>query len=412
MKFISFFLTSTALFLPFAHAQIDLHAHLNMKPGMGWLIKGTFAEEPLAKDWSSSHSTKASSKSFTDAKGPLAQIVVISLYGHPVLSVTQVKKASMFDSKSVVDEALDLEYAEIMNWINANPERMGLARNATEAATLLAAHKTAFILSLEGAYGSLETESGFKKWIDERGVAIVTPFHLTEDHFSGVALEGGFHALNSPFEFFASALMSNLMCLKTCCKGTVGVKPDGTELIEKLITRNVWIDVAHQNELDLRSVLPTLADANLPLLVTHTQLRKFFTAERGLGDAEMDYIYKHDGIVGLIPTEFMIDQWPDPRCKSGMDTFRETVRFASKALGPQRVTLGSDINAPLNGLSPSCAPSLNPDPFTADIAKSGFYTYSQWSELAHYVAPEPLKFDEWNQKTVGHFLELWKRVRP
>jgi hypothetical protein len=90
---------------------------------------------------------------------------------------------------------------------------------------------------------------------------------------------------------------------------------------------------------------------------------------------------------------------------SGLVEYRNSVRKMITALGPERVTLASDINAPLPGLSPVC--KVQPGQILSEIEERGFYTYSQWNALGQYVTPDA----EWPRKSMRHFIELWKRVR-
>ncbi len=388
---------SLLLFFNSAHAQIDLHAHLDMKPGLGFLLQGDWLSPPQATYWKSHFHSRASEKSLELLHTP--PLIVVSLYAHPYLSVKGMR------------EALDQEYEHLVAFVAENDKRFGIAKNADEAEKLIAENKTALIFSIEGAYGVLETDEDFKKWIDDRGVAMVTPFHLTEDQFGGIALMSNFFALlMTPLDFIKSLYASHGMCLLSFCKSTVGIKRDGYGLIDRLISHHVWIDVSHANEITIQELVPIFDKNNLPLMVSHTQIREVYPAERGLGQPEIDYIKKQDGIIGLLPTDDMLKIFPeqsvDAPCKSGLANFKYAVKIAINTLGQERVALGSDTNSPIVGLSPECA--SEPGRILTAFEKEGFYTYSQWGELNDYVSPNL----EWQKQTLSHFLKLWRRVRP
>ena len=209
--------------------------------------------------------------------------------------------------------------------------------------------------------------------------------------------------------------------------------------MEELMKRHVWIDAAHSNELQIQTIIEKHdkgieSSGPLPLLVTHTQLRDFYPVERGLGSLEINYIKKNDGIVGIIPSQKMMSNAlkqasidamksnPEEAnatsaghgltCISGLDIFKKTVAYAIATLGsPERVTLSSDINAPLDGLSPGCGEAvsqnenaLNTDQF--DLHRRGYYTYSQWNTLTKFVDP-----NGWADQSLEHFLFLWEKIR-
>ncbi len=386
-----------------AQAQIDLHAHLDMKPGVGVLLNGGTNDPIQADTWYSRFSSKASLASLDALHSP--KVIVVSLYGHPILS-----NPTRFDWMENTRDALEIEYAHIQQFLVRHPLTYGLARTPSEARKLLAAKKNVLILSIEGAYGAFESELDYKKWIDERGVAIVTPFHLTEDHFGGMAFMRPWAAIfNAPIRFFESLLITNLSCLSTFCENPMGVKPDGDLLIRTLLDRKVWIDLAHANEMEVREVLPQLSAKHLPILVTHTQIREVFPAERGVGQMEVDFLTKNGGIIGLMPTEdFIVDsKVPAPSgCNKGIAYFKDIFQYAQKRLGDSHVALGSDSNAPLAGLSPHCK-SDSSSKFNR-LEVTGYVNYNQWNELGDYVSDDM----NWNSRIIESFLSAWEKVRP
>lgn len=395
-----------------AQAQLDLHAHLDMKPGMGILLR----EGPnSSQTWNSRLQAKESLSTLSALHAP--KLTVVSLYAHPVLS--KLSRLPHFDPVQNVRDTLEEEYTHLLEFVKNNSQTFGIARTPKEARAFLSDRKNVFVLSIEGAYGALETEADLKKWIDERGVAILTPFHLTEDHFGGVALMRPWAALfNTPIRFLQSLLITNFSCLSHICTSPMGVKPDGDVLIQNLIKRKVWIDLAHANDMEIREILPELEAQKIPVLVTHTEVREVYAAERGLSPLVTDYLAKNGGIIGLIPTDDLIERSTTRSasgCTSGVSFFRDVFRSVQKQLGESRVALGSDINAPITGLAPTCRnskvavhESLHESVQTQSLLEeNGYATYSQWNELGDYVSGDPA----WNTKIVDSFLNTWERVR-
>ncbi len=384
------------LILPsIARAQVDLHAHLVMKPGMGPALRGDFEGAPLSTSWESRWSTKATRVSLEQSGAP--RLSVIALYGHPWLS-----RPEFPGWESNVSRALEEEYRLLRAFVDRPESNWILARNAQEARQALRGGKRVLVLSIEGAYGALRTPDDLNRWI-ERGLSLLTPFHLTEDRFGGVALMRPWAAVfNTPVSFLTSLWRSGGSCLRDLCRSPSGLTEEGKLWIQKLIANKIWIDFAHANDLQVEGILPLLKAAALPLLVTHTALREHFPAERGLSPEITQAIRKgQDGLIGLIPSEDMIrSPGSQESCSGGLSRFREEIQSLMSLIGEHRVTLGSDANAPLRGLSPPCE---SPE------WREGYAQYGKISELTAYLHP---RSDQWNQAVLEHFLDLWEKVRP
>ncbi len=371
---------------PAASAQVDLHAHLLMKPGMGPGLIGDFQTPPRSLDWTSRIRTKASKTSLAQSNSP--ELIVVALYGHPWLSHLHLP-----GRESNVTEALEEEYRQLIEFVDTPGSHWVLARSPSEARTALKSGKKVLILSIEGAYGAIRTPTDLDRWID-RGLAILTPFHLTEDRFGGVALMRPWAAiLNTPGSFLTSWIRSGGACPEGICRSPVGVSDLGMELIESLMRKQVWVDLSHANDLAIERLIPVMRERNLPILVTHTAVRSGFRAERGLSPTLVREIRAGlDGVVGLIPSEEMLQPETDRHgCQSGLTAFRKTHESLKLEIGAHRVALGSDANAPLQGLSPPCEnPSI-----------AGYFEYAHLSTLVRT-----------DRRVIDHFLQLWDRVRP
>jgi len=348
-----------------------------------------------------------------------------------------------FNRLENVRRSVEQEYQELLAFVHEHSKSFAIAKNAREARAILKENKTVLVLSLEGAWGTLETAEDFQRWIEDRGVAIVTPVHLTPDDLGGNALMGIVVGLaNSTVDFIKSAWSTRGACLKNFCKSMEGFTSKGEHTLDELLTRQVWIDFAHSNEIEVKSMIEkfereTPANApgakkngkSLPLLVTHTQHRDYFPYERALGEPEISYIHQHDGIVGIIPTQYMMPlalknaktqamkthPGEGAPCISGLEVFRSTIFRMIEVLGStDRVTLGSDINAPLDGLSPLCENSTSSEKNSElfSLGHHGFYTYSQWNALTQFISPPQKDKTSWADATLEHFLKLWAQVRP
>ena len=393
---------SILLGMPQAQAQLDLHAHLDMKPGMGPGLIGDFTSPIKVQQWDSRLKTKASMFSLTSDRAP--QLIVMSLYGHPWLS-----RPFHFEFENNVKAALEQEYLNIVHFVTEHSKTWSIAKSAKEARDALQNKKHVIVLSIEGAFGAFETEEDYLKWIDERGVAIVTPFHLTEDRFGGTAfMHWKVAFFNTPLSFLESVFMTGGTCLRSFCKSPMGIKPDGRTLTQNLMTHKVWIDLSHANDMETSELLPEFKAHKLPILITHTGLREIYPAERAVSPGTIVYLSKNGGMIGLIPSDdFLLELAPGKSCYSGLEELKAEFQRVGNAVGFEKVTLGTDINAPLRGLSPSCNHASG-GAIKSVLEQKGFFDYEDFTDLTAYLSPEP----HWNEQVLDEFLKNWERVRP
>ena len=358
---------------------VDLHAHLFMKEGMTWLFRGDFNAPLRATNVNQLWSSKVNADALIQSN---LSIVVVSLYAHPLATVSL--RASILRQ---IDQA--------EKFVRENPGWV-IARSANEAGNALSIGKRVLVLSLETASGILETEDDLKTFIDERGIRIVTFMHLTGDHFGGVAFLKGLHILSSPLDWLRS-LAFPYRDTDGILVNHVGLSSDGRKMIEALLKRKVWIDLAHSSDETQRTLIPMLEQAGQPLLYTHTAIRDLFRAERSISKSQLEEVRKTGGMIGLIPSEGMLEVPEQKDCDSSMRALAEEFVAASKIIGPDAVTIGSDINAPLKGIH-ACG--------------SDYITYEQvpklWNDLVKLGAPIP----EPAGKLSEHFLSAWARVNP
>ena len=391
----------TALFFCFspAMAQVDLHAHLYMKQGLGPLLRGNAKEDAKSKLPSSHLDTKASELTLLSTGAP--RITVVSLYAHPWLS-----SPLDFHFRENVSRALDREYEEMIDFVKAHADRVVFAKTPADARLALQNGKQVLILSIEGAYGALETEADLSKWTEDRDLAILGPFHLTEDYFGGTALLSPLLSLfTSPYSFLQSLMLSGGSCLNSVCTSPMGIKPAGRDLVSRLLEHRVWVDMAHANALERRELLPEFQKRGIPLLVSHTPLESHFPAERSLSSIEMEYLKTTGGIVGLIPSDDYLEGGQTGPCFSGLLEFKKQIQALEQRIGKNKVMIGSDFNSPLKGLSAACG--AREGEILGVFESTGFFRQDQFKSLSDFVGSDP----DWTRSTEEAFLSNWEKVR-
>ncbi len=396
------------LILPFlsisanAASGVDLHQHLMMKWGVGPLLKGDF-ESPLgAKNWESKIGSKANRETLETSR---LGIIVVSLYAHPIL----VKKWA--GGPGGIFESLALQVKALQDFVkNSNGEWI-IAKTASEARVARAAGKKVFVLSIETAAGAVDSDAGIAQWIDEAGVRIVTFMHLTPDHLGGVALWPGFGFFNAPLAWIRSWIAGDKDDHGHYINRE-GLSPSGKVLLEKLAQKRVWIDLAHSSDQTQKDIAEILDRYGQPALYTHTSYRENLRAERGVSEKQLRRVKDTGGVIGLIVSETMmepntLDDGSNPNCHRGFSAFVAEWKSVSEKISPAQVMLGSDFNAPLNGLRSGCAKTQD-----LDLVQNGFFSAAQlpklWSALREMGAPVPIDLQEQERA----FLDAWAKVNP
>jgi microsomal dipeptidase-like Zn-dependent dipeptidase len=380
------------------NASVELHAHLFMKEGMGWLFSGHFNEPLHAQSWKNSFSSQANPLTL-DLSG--IGILVVALYAHPLLT---------WNLRESIRSQIDLAEDFVKNH-----DGWTIARTPQEAKKSLEAGQRVLVLSLEGASGILETEEDLDEFIEERGIRIVAPLHLMDDSYGGVAFLKGFRSFTTPIsrviQFFRKTKDAEGIPINP-----YGLTNRGRQLVHSLLERNVWIDLAHSSDHAQKEMIPLLRQAGQPLLYTHTVLRSQHPAERALSNPQLTAIKESGGIIGLVPSSLLLNGTKSQHlqcqstqcqksCQRGFHAFIQHYQEATRILPLEAVFLGSDFNGAIPGLPPNGGCKTH----TA-LDQGGFWNIAQNSELWRAVkkagvdAPDPLSLQ------IESFLGRWSKV--
>ena len=162
----------------------------------------------------------------------------------------------------------------------------------------------------------------------------------------------------------------------------------------------VWIDLAHSSDESQRELIPMIRSEGLPLLYTHTVLRKYYPAERALASWQLAEVKRSRGFVGVLPSEEMLSgtKTAFSSCDEGLGWLATQYKELVEELGDTHVALGSDVNGSLNHIAPGC-----------DF--SGLWNIGQFSKLWHKLASLGAPVPKPRRLMIDGFLETWSRVR-
>ena len=361
--------------------SVDLHTHVFMDQGIPW-FRGSFNEALASKSWKTRFASQINPETL-DKSG--LQIVVAALYAFPLSTVSR-------------REAIRHQIASARTFVAGHTNWI-LARSSQEARAGIAQGKRIMVLSLEGADGVLETEADLHEFIDEDGICIVTPIHLSDDEVGGAAFLRSYHSFSDPF-----AILNPLQHgrdVNGVLLNEKGLTRGGLALIKKLIARHVWIDLSHSSDLSQKVIAALLEEKSLPFLYTHTVLRKYYRAERAISPPQLKLVKSSGGILGVLPSEEEL-AGTDPL--QGFDAFSKQYDEFVDGLGSaSQVMVGTDFNGGVPHLRPTVGSGTSLD-------KIGFQNISQevdlWTVLRQRSTRAPSRFDE----LLETFLRAWERV--
>lgn len=368
----------------------ELHAHLFMEEGMTWAFDGDFFGPLQAKDWRDKFSSQANPETVA-ASG--IDVLVVSLYAHPLMTM------SLRDS---VRRQIELA----RRFVKENPAWV-LAADAEQARRAIASGKRVLVLSLEGADGIIETEQDLVEFVDQGAIRIVTLLHLIDDKFGGVAFLKGLNAFSSPFALLRSFFSQTRDEATGVLVNGAGLTARGEALARALMKRKVWIDLAHSSDASVAALMPLLKKAGQPLLYTHTVLRHYHGAERGLPKTMLQAIGQSGGMIGLIPSEEYLEGTPigaKVTCgsePSALERLRVQYAEAVAVLGADAVAMGSDFNGGLRHLRPTCATGTSLD------HDQGYWNIGQSKELWQALGKAGQSAQP---RTAEHFIQAWSRL--
>lgn len=208
---------------------------------------------------------------------------------------------------SLAERAL-YQASRLHRYETRNPDAIKVIRTSQDLARVLEARAAgtptlAALLSFEGAHaleGNIENIQRFYK----------DGFRLMElHHFFDNELGGSLHG-----------------------QSREGLTPLGREMVAKMETQGIIIDVAHSSEAVVRDVLELV---DRPIIVSHTGMKGHCDTPRNISDDLMRKVAESGGLVG-------IGFWAGAICDISPEGIVSALRYAINELGVDHVALGSD----------------------------------------------------------------------
>jgi membrane dipeptidase len=189
-----------------------------------------------------------------------------------------------------------------------------------------------------GKFTVIKTSAELSSYLDRR----ITDPQITAG-FLGIegahALDGNldnvdvlFHAgirMMAPTHFFDNDIGGSAHGVE---KG--GLTEKGKEMIRRMETKHMIVDVAHASAQTIDDVL---AIATRPVVVSHTGVRGTCDNQRNLSDEQLKGIARTGGVIG-------IGYWDTAVCGTDAKAIAKAIRYAANVVGVDHVGLGSDFD--------------------------------------------------------------------
>lgn len=111
-----------------------------------------------------------------------------------------------------------------------------------------------------------------------------------------------------------------------------GLTPLGKQLIKKMDSLHILIDLAHSSQQTINDVF---ALHEGPVLVSHTGIKSVCDNQRNLSDEHLKEIGRRNGLVG-------IGLWETAVCGKDAAATAKSIRYVADKIGVDKVALGSD----------------------------------------------------------------------
>lgn len=239
------------------------------------------------------------------------------IYGRPYFDVT----SQMLDE---IENAI----AAARDPVSGKPTAK-FARSLAELDAILAQDKdrpVVFVHAIEGGHcidGKLENLQAFF----ERGVAYLTLAHFFENEIV--------HPVFPWPEY-----IQKFGCFQGERDLTLGLKPFGEEVVEKMVDLGMLIDVSHCTPPARARIYEIVANRR-PILATHVGAYAINPSPYNLQDWELKKIADSGGVVGVI----FMNYWLMPHeTKRGVNFIARTIEHFVQAAGIDHVGIGTDFD--------------------------------------------------------------------
>lgn len=227
--------------------------------------------------------------------------------------------------------------------------------------------------------------------------------HFLDDRFGGAAFLKDSHGfLLNPKAYLKAKLK------KSKSHGVIsnpkGLTSFGEQFVRKMMQQKVWIDLAHSSDETQKSLISLHEDKDLPLLYTHTVLRKHYSAERALNSDQLRAVKTSKGIIGLMPCdEMLVGTATSSDSDHSLGRFSVHYDEVATQIGQNSTVIGSDFNGGIGQIGGCCSQTASQEFQKKGLAHIGMLP-EFWKALREHskMVPQELAV------TVENFIQTWQ----
>jgi len=203
-----------------------------------------------------------------------------------------------------------LDQVSLLHEEVAHDPRFAVCRSTAEIERARADGRIGFLITMEGVE-PLGTDIHLLRAFHELGVRCVGLTHVRRN----LAGDGGLIAPTG--------------------SSPQGLSPFGRAVVDACEELRIVIDLAHLNPAGVDEVL---ARTHRPPVISHTNPRRFYDAERNSSDAQMQAVAERGGVVGI--SSVLLSPSPEGATAAA---FAEQVAYVAELIGVEHVGLGFDF---------------------------------------------------------------------
>lgn len=371
----------------------DPHAHLNMKPGMGFLFKGDpehLEHEPL---WSDPFSEKmAIERIRTSGFG----LIVVCLYAN-----------AMITWPGDVSDAVYEEIRLTSELVGRHPELFEIATTSGQARRIIASGKIALVFALEGGEWAMRDERAVAE-LYRAGVRMTNPVHIYDSWIGGSDLQEGAKIILNPPGWANSTVRNGRR------ENRRGLAEEGKKLLVSLINYGYIIDVSHMSRQSLRDFDDLTAQEKVPYLNSHVpNLSSSAISERSANDEMLRLLRNRGGLLGLVPASYA-PQNPvgaPELCQGTVDTYARLFSEATRKAEGMPIAFSSDFNGGVSHVRPTHGPDgcRALDEAKTDFERKGLADIGYVPELIAAMRDRGVDVSPMYAAS-ERFLQIWERA--
>jgi len=290
------------------------------------------------------------------------------------------------------DEMADIYVQlEMANDFAADHAWAEVAKSAADARRIITEGKLALVLSVEAShiledYGD-DWMAGFERLYEDYNVRTLQPVHQLDNRFAGAAPHNPFHHV---FQYLENCHVDHDCALTNGavtlgfdvevrdgrCVNTVGLKEDGKQLLEAMMSRGMVMDAAHLSEQALRDLHGELAQNNYyPFYLSHAHFREMMLPSKQHEEKTTPWwvakmLRETGGMIGLRTAHEEVNTYEGADvsndCHGSSKSFAQYLAYGTKELGVD-VAFGADFN----GFIQQTRPRFGPDACSASFPEEG-----------------------------------------